>query len=142
MFANSIAYADVFEPPIPLMNVDRHHKPICLKLDVEQRLIEEEFERFDFQRCDLRVLNERLLQADWSRLSIADSVDEAVERFYDELFGIIRAYVPMRRCKWNSHKRQPWWNADLRNLRNRLRRSRKRYFKRKNVTRFTEMGEI
>lgn len=68
-------------------------------------------------------------------------MDEAAVRFYGELFGIIRTSVPMRKRRRKLHKNQPWWNADLRHLRNRLRKSRKRYFKRRSESRKTEMRD-
>ena len=120
------AYADIFEPTAPLLKIDVHHKPIVLKFDVESTFFEEEFVRFDFDRCDRGALNGLIEQIDWNQLLGVGSVDEPVGCFYDELFNIFRANVPLRKSKRNANKHQPWWNANLRNLRNRLRKARKR----------------
>lgn len=60
VFTNSSACADMFEPPLPLLQVDRHHKPIVLKLVVENNFVEEESECFDFHRFDFTALNGKI----------------------------------------------------------------------------------
>lgn len=56
-------------------------------------------------------------------------MDDAVEVFYNELFAVIREHIPRRRRRSNCCINQPWWNNDLRRLRNRLRKARRRFFK-------------
>ncbi|XP_053686529.1 uncharacterized protein LOC128736071 [Sabethes cyaneus] len=142
VFTSSTACVEIFEPPIPLLRIDRHHKPIVLKLNAENIYEEEKDERFDFRLCDMSLVNGLIQQIDWSQLLEIGSVDDAVTRFYDELYQIFRANVPLRKGKRKFHNKQPWWNGQLRNLRNRLRKARKRYFRCRSESRKIEMREI
>ena len=122
--------------------MDRHHKPIVLRLDVELNFIDDEIERLDFNQCDFTVLNQSMQQIDWNRLMTVGSVDAAIDIFYSELFRVFRTNIPLKRTKRKLHTNMPWWNANIRNLRNRLRKARKRYFKHRGESLKTEMREI
>lgn len=56
------------------------------------------------------------------------SIDEALSEFYDKLFSICNEFVPRKKRKTDSPYNQPWWTSELRYLRNRLRKARRRFF--------------
>jgi len=136
VFVNNPDSFEIIEPPSAILKIDPHHKPFVLKFDhfnhvgISPDQQNEEFE-FDFKRCDFDVLNARISSVDWTHVLNVNSVDIAASRFYDVLYEIIHENVPKRRRRTCHLNRHPWWNANLRTLRNRLRKARTRYFRRR-----------
>ena len=87
-----------------------------------------EVSEFDFNRCNFDLLNSRLRTVNWNTTAVAVTVDQAVAEFYNKFLGILRDTVPIRsRHPRRPTKKPPWWNPELRTLRNQLRNARKRY---------------
>lgn len=136
VFASDPCRIDLFESPSSLLKIDAHHKPIILCVDARSR--EETpssspaLSVYDFTRCDYQVVNELVASQDWNQLLNQDSIDDSVAAFYCTIDQIIREAVPVKPQRPKKILSQPWWTPQLRNLRNRLRKARKRYFRNRN----------
>lgn len=130
-FVNSGNTCEIVEPPLPLMNVDRHHQPFVMVIETLLSELDDDCSNlaYDFNQCNYDELNFAISQVNWVEILNLDALDDAVDRFYGELNSIFRRYVPLRRQTQLPRNKQPWWNGELRNLRNRLRKARKRYFR-------------
>lgn len=128
--------------PSALLKVDAHHKPFVLTLDARSRAEDDApLLEFDFLRCDYRIVNDRIASLDWNRL-LDTTVDNAVSMLYEKLHEVIRDTVPLKSRRLRSQHHQQWWTPQLRNLRNRLRKARKRYFRDKSSSRKSELQQI
>ncbi|XP_055591282.1 uncharacterized protein LOC129743322 [Uranotaenia lowii] len=119
---------DISVPPRPLLDVDLHHPPVFMMFmfeDVSPPPMLDELV-FDFRRCDFDSLNESLAAVDWPSV-LYGSTDHVVEAFYGKLHELFRATVPVKKRRSRIGVSQPWLNPELRNLRNRLRKARKRF---------------
>ncbi|KAL1395138.1 hypothetical protein pipiens_011461 [Culex pipiens pipiens] len=121
----------LIEPPRAILKVDAHHRPFILVLDMQSTgtAAEQAGTYYDFANCDTTALNNSIASLDWANLLLVGSVDDIVERFYDKLNEIIREVVPLKHRRPHPNSHQPWWNRETRNLRNRLRKARKRFLK-------------
>ncbi|KAL1381013.1 hypothetical protein pipiens_013780 [Culex pipiens pipiens] len=121
----------LIEPPRAILKVDAHHMPFILVLDTQSTgtAAEQSGTYYDFANCDTTELNNSIASLDWANLLLVGSVDDIVERFYDKLNAIIREVVPLKHRRPHPNSHQPWWNRETRNLRNRLRKARKRFLK-------------
>lgn len=70
---------------------------------------------WNFYKADLNALYLGLVEADWSAVLGERHVDEAVEKFYSILNGIISQYVPVKRNKnFDSRYVYPkWYTAEI-----------------------------
>ncbi|XP_055632392.1 uncharacterized protein LOC129772887 [Toxorhynchites rutilus septentrionalis] len=133
-FTSSPDITEVFQPPLPLLPIDAHHPPFILLVDLQSSVTCHQIfpasneNDMDFRRCNFDSLNVAFSSIDWQHFLNKRSVDANVFLFYDKLNEIIRSNVPRRRRNLSSVSRKPWWTAELRNLRNRLRKARKRFF--------------
>ncbi|XP_058449154.1 uncharacterized protein LOC131429124 [Malaya genurostris] len=127
--------SEILAPPLPLMKLDHHHFPFILKIEVPQcvHMIDDAEIFYDFNRCNFRELSAEIIRINWVEILALGTLDEAIEKFYYELDAIFRYLVPRRKRRCQSNNNQPWWNGELRNLRNRLRKARKRFFRTKNL---------
>ena len=138
VFTSSPDISELSQPVLPLLPTDDHHPPLLLQIDVSCFVslpAEPELDviNFDFRHGDLISLNHELALIDWDHHLQGHSIDANVLLFYDKLYGILNSKLPRRRRINTSVIRKPWWTAELRNLRNRLRKTRKRYLSRKTV---------
>lgn len=134
-FVNCMTICEIIEPPLPLMNVDRHHQPFVMVIEDQRTTLENENNSnvvYDFNHCDFDVLNVAISQINWREILNSGTLDEAVDSFYGGLDSIFRQHVPLKRQSRQHGSRRPWWNGELRNLRNRLRKARRRYFRLRN----------
>ncbi|KAL1374746.1 hypothetical protein pipiens_017903, partial [Culex pipiens pipiens] len=135
-FVNDAAAFELLQPPNSLLPIDAPHPPFVLKLEIcahtpASESIDPVAEEFDFKRCNFETLNSRLEAVDWSTMDTAGSLDDAVTEFYDQLLNVLRDTVPVRARRFRCPSRTPpWWNSQLRNLRNQLRKARKRFVNR------------
>ncbi|KAL1402104.1 hypothetical protein pipiens_006234, partial [Culex pipiens pipiens] len=131
-FVNDTLSVELIEPPKPILRTDRHHKPFILRVDfpdipgVATRIEDAEP---DFSRCDFDRVTESLSSIDWDDILQDQDSNTSTTIFYDVLYEIVRQFVPSKRVSRNRTEKLPWWNADLRNRRNILRKARKRLFK-------------
>ncbi|XP_052561953.1 uncharacterized protein LOC120430056 [Culex pipiens pallens] len=130
VFVSDNVSVELFEPPCPLLKVDQHHNPLLMQLEYRTALNDNTVEPdavFDFKRCDYTTLNERILAVDWLTFLDAPCVNSVTEMFYEKLFEIFNEVVPRKSVCICHRYRQPWWNDDLRLLRNRLRKATSRF---------------
>ncbi|XP_058456541.1 uncharacterized protein LOC131433937 [Malaya genurostris] len=126
---------EILAPPSPLMKLDHHNFSFILKIEVPQcvHMIDDAEIFYDFNRCNFRELSAEITRINWVEILAHGTLDETIEKFYYELDTIFRYLVPRRKRRYQSNNKQPWWNGELRNLRNRLRKARKRFFRTKNL---------
>ncbi|XP_062541343.1 uncharacterized protein LOC134209375 [Armigeres subalbatus] len=135
IFTNASDNMDISQPVLPLIPIDEHHPPVVLHIDtccLIPRYSDQEPDPmdYDFRQCDFTSLNTfcfLLSAVDWSHHFHGHSVDANVLLFYDKLYEILNLIAPRRRRINRGVNNKPWWNAQLRNLCNRLRRLRKQY---------------
>ncbi|XP_055588845.1 uncharacterized protein LOC129741163 [Uranotaenia lowii] len=131
-FSNS-RNLDVFEPAVPILPTDRHHKAYILCLDINQ--VDSPHEEpvgefdFDFGRCDYVSVAAALVSTDWESLQAAINVEFALNLFYVKLYSVLKQIVPLKRTNRSKTTKNAWWNSDLRRLRNQLRKVRKSFNK-------------
>lgn len=130
-FVNNPDNVEVYEPPLPLLPPDNHHKPFLLNLFLSTMLRDDNDSdiQFDFRSYDVDAVCRHICAVDWDSILNDRTVNDAVNVFYDRIYSIIRENVPRRNRRTNRSCNQPWWNNELRTLRNRLRKVRKRFFK-------------
>ncbi|XP_055614870.1 uncharacterized protein LOC129761181 [Toxorhynchites rutilus septentrionalis] len=124
--------ANLLEPAVPLLAADEHHKPFVLNMDAlyspanfsDYASLPPEL---NFRLCNFDSLNNILSSIDWLQLLEGGSVEVIADRFYDKLYEVLYAQVPLKRRVVKPIPTQPWWTSDLRNFRNVLRKARKRY---------------
>ncbi|XP_062539007.1 uncharacterized protein LOC134207301 [Armigeres subalbatus] len=119
-FVNLPEYFDLLLPSSPMLPLDAHHEPYILLLDDPGPESVNPGDRdasftFDFKTCDFNTVNRRFADVHWDLLLANKTVNEMVQIFNEKINTII-----------NDH---PWWTFELRNLRNNLRKSRRRYFR-------------
>ena len=131
-FVNDAHSVELIEPPSSILRTDRHHKPFVLRVDFfavpEEATEIYEFEP-DFRRCDFDHAAEALGNIDWDAILLDQDTNTTTAIFYDVLYEIVRQFVPVRRILRNRTEKLPWWNADLRNRRNTLRKARNKFFR-------------
>ena len=122
---------ELFESPCGILKIDAHHKPFIIKFDYLRDIDDHKPDRYyyDFNIDDESLIRARLTTIDWAAFLANCNVDEAVSRFYRVMSDIIDECIPLRRRILHVHYNQPWWTPELRNLRNKLRKARKRFLK-------------
>lgn len=129
-------YFDVILPSTPLLPIDIHHAPYILLLtepNLESATPDDRDDGFtsDFQACDFGSLNDAFAAIAWDTVLANKSMDVVLSTFYDKINAAINDNVPKRKNRATSIFGKPWWTPELRNLRNSLRKTRKRYFQSK-----------
>ncbi|KAL1395541.1 hypothetical protein pipiens_011172 [Culex pipiens pipiens] len=128
-FVNDAAAFELLQSLNSLLPIDAPHLTFVLKLEIcahtpASESIDPVAEEFDFKRCNFETLNSRLEAVYWSTMDTAGSLDDAVTEFYDQLLNVLRDTVPVRARRFRCPSRTPpWWNSQLRNLRNQLRKA-------------------
>lgn len=130
-FVSDTDRIELFESPRGILKLDAHHKPFIIKFDYTSNANDVGLDRceYDFNSCDETSIQAHLESMDWVTLLADCDVDECVSRFYSVVFDIIHEYTPIRRRRTHVRYNQTWWTHELRNLRNRLRKARKRFFR-------------
>lgn len=136
VFTNSPDDFEILRPVSPLLPIDPHHPPLELQVDMHSCVhapvdAETESLDLDFRHCNFESLNAEFSMVNWEQLLRGQTVDTVVLLFYDKLFEIFQSKVPRRRRTISGASRKPWWTTELRNMRNRLRKARKRFFSNK-----------
>lgn len=78
----------------------------------------------------------------WDKLLSDGTVDDAVSKFYSKLRAIIGENVRLKKRNRAPDNKQPWWNSEFRNLKNRLRICRKRYFQFKSEQHKAQLRDV
>lgn len=144
VFVSDQSIIDLFESPYALLKVDAHHKPFILTVDACSRdedssaTFTSNFD-YDFNNCDYEELNARIASIDWQIVLNHVSIDDAVSAFYSTIHHVIQSTVPVRPRRNSKQFSQPWWTPQLRNLRNRLRKIRKRFLRHRNASNMREL---
>lgn len=130
-FVSDTDRIELFESPCGILKLDAHHRPFIVKIDYIRTTEDFVSARYyyDYDSCDEAAVHTRLQSLDWATVLADCDVDHAVLRFYDVIFDIIHECIPTRQRLPRVQFNQPWWTPELRNLRNRLRKTRKRFIK-------------
>ena len=135
-FVNNGDKVDLLEPPANLLKVDAHHKPFSLCIGTynddpgDDAFTLTDNCNFDFNHCNFDDISAALAVVDWSILTDHE-LDDAVTVFYEKIFDILHQLVPLKRTPRKRFVNHSWWTAELRHLRNILRKKRKQYFRNK-----------
>ena len=143
-FVSDPNYVELIDCALPLLKPDHYHTPFVILLDVSTEtsgMTADEY-YFDFPLCETIPITDALNNVDWTNRFDGRSVDDATDTFYNILFDIIRELVPVKKRKHKITSCQPWWNGDLRNCHNRLRKARKRFFRHRSDDNKTKLREL
>ena len=145
-FINDSSRVVLLEPPLPLLPIDQHHRPFAITFEVayDER---DDFNvtsplNFDFNRCDFELLNRLFAETRWEEILSDCNADDAVVRFYEHVYDILRGAVPTKQQFGQRVRKQPWWNNQLQHLRNRLRKARKKFFRWRDERHKAELRDI
>lgn len=142
VFVSDPCIIDLFESPSALLKIDAHHKPFILTVDARLRVEASNTSSntvYDFAHCNYSDVNARIASQDWNLLLNQASIDDSVTAFYSTIRQIIHATVPKKLSRPSMQFNQPWWTPQLRNLRNRLRKHRKRFYRNRNTANKTAL---
>ena len=89
---------------IPLLPIDTHHSPfyvqVQLVIPIPARFFKHKVQNpLNYYKADYEKINKDIDNVDWSSLLHALVPDEAVSKFYEKLFEIIRSHTPIRKHK-------------------------------------------
>jgi hypothetical protein len=100
---------DVSECMDPLVHPDLHHKPLLVKIQLENvnfmRVPSRETKQF--HKADYSLINDHLVQFDWADTFCGLDIDGATERFHNILKESIDTFVPTQIIR--SNVRYPSW---------------------------------
>ncbi|XP_058816088.1 uncharacterized protein LOC131679392 [Topomyia yanbarensis] len=128
-FVNYDDLVELLEPPTSILKVDAHHKPFVLRFNMQVET-EDAFAEsvdglnFDFNRCNFEEVSAAFDAVDWFDLLSGNDLDHAVAVFYGTLYEILCRIVPKKRVNRKTDYKYPWWNSELRRLRNIFRKHR------------------
>lgn len=123
------------ENSMALVNIDNYHPPISFSYYYDNDNAVDSPQiisyKYNFLKTDFIGLNNYLLAVDFSTLFNNVNMDEAVANFYDVLLHGFSMYVPSVRDRGYSSS-PPWFNTDLRKLKNKKNKAWRKYLKHKN----------
>ncbi|KAL1396283.1 hypothetical protein pipiens_010630 [Culex pipiens pipiens] len=129
-FVSESSCWDILEPPIPLLGVDAYHPPLLLNhccVDAGNQAKLDADDRYDFGRCNFDRINQLISAIDWNSTLSHRDPENAAAAFYDHVYQILQAEVPLRRPP--SSRKFEWWNSELSKLKNQLRKAQKKFCK-------------
>lgn len=102
-----------------------HHDALHVDLTLDFPPIENDNsdQAFDFKRANYEAINISLNAVDWDILKLND-LDNAVDILHDVLNQVCNHFIPLKKLNTGDHK--PWLDQELRNLRNRRDRAKKK----------------
>lgn len=109
----------------------RFHTPLKVDLIFDSNLndinqCDNENSFFNFKKGDYVSLNSYLDNIDWEFISQCPDLDSVVENFYDVLKVGMDNFIPRQKIK-SDNFREPWYNLQLINLKNKKSKAHKRY---------------
>lgn len=124
----------IVEPsPLVMSSVDDHHPPLLLNycFNSENKPCPEVVTHsFNFKKANFSELSSKLASIDYNNLLSANELDVDVERFYSVLYEALVSCVPFEAQKLPSSC-PPWYNHELKHMKNQKNRLWKAYLKRK-----------
>ena len=112
---------------------DKHHPTLFLSMQTNfnnnfeyLNPLNDDIYSFNFKRADYEKINSSLADFDWNILLICDDFDKAVNVFYNFMFDCFIQFVPLY-CKRNTIVHHPWYDNNLRFIRNRRNNAWKTY---------------
>lgn len=102
------------QPCQPLVNIDLHHPPLSINIVSSQNIIpgrRAEALYYDFKSANYSLINDFLASISWDDLFFNKGVDDMVNIFYDILYDVLSAYVPVKRVA--SRKFPIWFSREL-----------------------------
>ena len=110
---------------------DKHHPTLMLSINLHvttNTTIYGGFYDFNFRRADYDKINSSLQNYDWNLLYDCKNFNEAIFLFYELMYSCFIKSVPLY-CKQFNISDHPWYDNDLRSLRNCRNRAWKSYCK-------------
>lgn len=95
----------------PLIWEDLHHKSIIINFTLEHNIkqINKNFSKRDYCRCNFTLLNDVINSYDWNFLFENLDINLAVNKFYNVIYSIIVANVPLK--TFNKKKFPVWFKS-------------------------------
>ena len=112
----------------PIVNEDRHHPTLLLSFSfhLDVKFPNENVYIFDFKNANYDAINATLADFNCDLLRDSLNIDVAISIFYNLLFDCFNKFVPIK-YSFTKIVNHPWYDNDLRNLRNRRNKSWKLY---------------
>lgn len=142
LFCSNSDIVTVHECASPMITMDVYHVPFFVNFEIDFPYdaagSNEVF--YDFKRGDYVGLNVYFSSINWDRLFNGLSVEKDLDLFYDLLSYGIEQFIPTKVCKSNTDP--PWYNRELKNLKNIKAKAYKRYMKSKQRTDYTAYSAV
>lgn len=99
----------------PLSKVDVFHPPLTIEiLDISLKPLRECHQpKYNFRKCNYDRINEYLYNLDWRDILNTETVDEAVDVFYNTISESLALFVPLSARSTNSHRYPNWYSPAL-----------------------------
>lgn len=133
-FANDCDGFQVHKSLDPFIKEQEHHCGLEVTIDYDEILyasIQQNInETFNFKQGNFDLLNDHLLNIDWSYLLDPKlDVNQQVDHFYNTIFNAFNLFVPKKKKRNESDTPPSWFNDELITLRNRKNRASRTYKK-------------
>nr|CAH7751865.1 unnamed protein product [Callosobruchus chinensis] len=100
----------------PLVLIDAYHPALKIQLKkfalIQNNLEPNKQQRvYNFKKCDFPILYRALTDTDWLFLRNSNNINQAVDVFYERLYGVLDKHVPLYR---NFKRKFPqWYNSSI-----------------------------
>lgn len=129
-----------------LVQIDNHHPPLILKINIRKcntNITKSNSDKdlcFNFNKTDFESLKLKLNNIDWKNLYKANTSDEKTEIFYSEVNKVFLTTIPLRNTKAKKENFPKWWNPNTITLFKKKERIRK--IKRKTAKQTIEYNKL
>ena len=129
VFVSNSDKVTLSESTVPLLPIDLYHKPVELRIDVSVirnlKIASNQF--YNFKKANFLEINKFFSTVDWTLMYTRcnDEVNTCVDFLYDKLWFAIRTFVPLIKKKQTNQP--PWFNKQVRNLKNKKNKAYKKY---------------
>lgn len=129
----------------PMVNNEIHHKALIFDMEItikERNRSDQVFSRPNFQKADFDKITEKLNSINWTEKLNKNSIEDNSNIFYEEIFRLIEAHVPITKIK--TSKNPPWIDKNASTLKNKIKKQYKKYKQSKteeNLRKFLDLKE-
>jgi hypothetical protein len=144
VFSTDSSKVVVSTAPTEISKIDLFHPPLKIIYQVDSNEAESQINHFyyyDFRKTDFVKLN-NLIEENFNNIClISDNIDDVVTKFYALLFQCITKVVPVRRKRF-TNTNYPWYNVELRSLKNKKNGLWKKFIRTNNEVDLTNYNKI
>lgn len=109
LFFTNVTECRLSSVPTTLVPLDKHHPPFWVSVPIachEKYMSRKPCSKYCFKNIDYNVINQKILSVNWNDFFLNTEIEEAISKFYEKIYSIIRENVPLKIIKSNSY---PIW---------------------------------